>query len=139
MMSNSDLTGTLRAFLRGDLAVDEMKILLREWATFRIEGSAIRAVRFEQPFEEEVEIYPLDVQRMLWRYLKSEIEPDQLSSWASFLTISQAYLPPASDHGEDYYEPMWYVLQQLATPELDGAITPTKVKAHLAAIEKLIP
>ena len=41
------------------------------------------------------------------------------------------------DSLDDLYEPMWYILQQLSCPAIDGKITPAKVKEHITKLDSI--
>jgi len=90
------------------------------------------------PFEVNVTIYPKDVRKMLLSYLKGEISSADLTKWAIFITLRAEYGCPNWEDDEiaDYYEDMWYVVQRLSTPEIDGDICPHRVKGYLRELDK---
>ncbi|MCS7022956.1 MAG: hypothetical protein NZU63_14145, partial [Gemmataceae bacterium] len=67
-------------------------------------------------------------------YQENRLNAEELSYWALLLLSLDCYISPDScikdesseevdTNNTDYYEPMWYVLQQLSTSEIDGPIT----------------
>lgn len=86
----------------------------------------------------EVIVYPSHVKHILLEYLTHKISDKALTSWAEFLCFRADYCSPnyMNDEMEDYYEDMWYVLQCLSTPEIDGAITAERVKQYLSELLK---
>ena len=65
----------------------------------------------------------------------------QLSDKSAFLISIDAYKTAGweDDRQADKYESMWYILQQLSTPFIDGPITKERVGRYineLLAIEK---
>ncbi|MCY6494265.1 hypothetical protein [Leptolyngbya sp. GGD] len=52
--------------------------------------------------------------------------------------LEEPYVSPGYDDDKaDQYEPMWYVLQQLPTPELDIPVNATSVRGHLRVLKAL--
>jgi len=89
----------------------------------------------------QVTIIPSAIVKMLSIYLNRQISEKELSEWASFIIVSDVYVSPnwEIDEQADKYESMWNILQQLSSPEIDGEVTPERVKEHiqvLQAIEK---
>lgn len=93
-----------------------------------------------QNIYEEIVVFPLQIFNMLCMYLKNEISAEKLSEWASFLIMSDVYV--CSDWKDqekpEKYERMWYVLQQLSSPELDGEITQKGVRQHLQTLHEIV-
>jgi hypothetical protein len=87
----------------------------------------------------EVVVLPIHVKKMLITYLDSKINSEQLNAWAEFLCFrSGEYVCEDWDDFEkaDYYEDMWYVVQKLSTPIIDGDITPETVRQYLKELDK---
>ena len=92
--------------------------------------------------EPEVAIYikPSDLFPMLQRYLDGAKDEKELQKWADWsLNLDEFEIEGAEkdDKIADYYEPMWYVLQQLSTPFVDGPITKEAVKKHVSVLSAL--
>lgn len=87
----------------------------------------------------EVTILPKHVKAILLSYLKEKISSEQLNSWAEFIYFrSGEYVSEnwEDDESADFYEDMWYVIQKLSTPEIDGDITPETVRIYLKELDK---
>ncbi len=91
-------------------------------------------------FAKEIVVFPLQIVNMLCMYLKNEISAEKLSEWASFLITSDVYVCPdwKDQEKSEKYERMWYVLQQLSSPELDGEITQKGVRQHLQTLHEIV-
>ncbi len=87
----------------------------------------------------EVTILPKHVKAMLISYLDKKVTSEQLNSWAEFVYFrSGEYVSEnwENDESADFYEDMWYVIQKLSTPEIDGEITPESVQIYLKELDK---
>lgn len=86
----------------------------------------------------ELKIYiePSDLEPVLKDFLIGKFTPEEIQDWASWILLTEEFCVKnwEDDQIADYYEPMWYVLQQLSTPSLDGEITLLVVEQHLATI-----
>ena len=90
-------------------------------------------------FSDNTVIYPHDVKHMLLEFLIGRYNADDLQKWAMFITLRGEYITPgnaADTNSMDYYETMYYVIQRLSTPEIDGEITKERVKGYLAELFK---
>ena len=139
-MSNDEVERRLRSFLSGDVPFTDMRQWFARYGEIRMSGDSIHSIDFHSPPPVEIVVRPLDVQGMLRRYLAGTLDAHSLRQWAAFIVLSEAYAPPEAEgtNDEDLYEPMWYVLQQLSTPEIDGAISPHRARKHLDEIKNLI-
>lgn len=58
---------------------------------------------------------------MLLKYLSGNVSADDLNNWTGFICIRAEYVPPEVCQSDpDYYVDMFYVIQCLSTPEIDG-------------------
>jgi hypothetical protein len=60
-----------------------------------------------------------------------------LRDWALFIVLTGAYRspePPSED--EDWCDPMWDAVHELAAPEIHGSITPEEVRAKLTSLDR---
>lgn len=88
-------------------------------------------------FGMRVMVTPIDIKKMLLDYLDGKLSADDLTNWAGFLCIRTEYVSPkCEDSNPDYYEDMWYVVQCLSTPEIDGEINEKQVHLYLSELEK---
>jgi hypothetical protein len=89
-------------------------------------------------YDMEVIVYPRDVKYMLRSYLEGKVNSDDLTNWAGFICIRGEYCSPnyLDDDIADYHEDMFYVIQRLSTPEIDGEVNEATVKSYLAELEK---
>lgn len=92
-------------------------------------------------FDMEVTVYPKDVKSMLLVYLSGRYTAEDLTNWAGFICIRAEYGPPdyLNDEIADYYEDMFYVIQRLSTPEIDGEVNEERVRRYLKELEKYPP
>lgn len=83
-------------------------------------------------------VLPKHVKNMLLLYLANNISAEKLSNWSSFVLIRDEYICENCDSDEsvDFYEDMFYVLQKLSTPFIDGEITPDTVREYLSELDK---
>ena len=86
----------------------------------------------------EIAVMPKHVRTMLLLYLNNNLTAEELSLWAMFVCIRGEYVCLNWDNDEisDYYQDMFYVVQKLSTPEIDGEITPDTVRKYLAELDK---
>lgn len=102
--------------------------------------SAIESLRStHEVLDTEVVVMPSAVVNILLRYLNSEIESADVQHWADLLVNNETFVCPnwQDDDVADRYEPMWYVLQRLASPAIDGGISVDNVRCYLKDIEAL--
>lgn len=84
-----------------------------------------------------VVVTPDDVKNLLERYLSGKLTSKQLILWAKFLCLRTEYVSPECDDANpDYYEDMWYVVQCLSTPEIDGEVNQKQVSLYLTELNK---
>lgn len=123
----------LEGILHGEFSVSEAIDLLRNYLQIDLDDS-IRKINVIHPLNCEVEITPIEVQNVLNKYIRGEVDADYLTKWAFLLTTLDEFTTPPNDD-EDYYEHMWYVLQQLSSPEIDGKITLDKISGHVIELD----
>jgi hypothetical protein len=89
-------------------------------------------------YEVRVTILPNHVRTMLTNYLAGKYSADDLTRWARFTCMRTEYGSPnyLDDEMADYYEDMFYVIQRLSTPEIDGEVNEASVKSYLAELDK---
>jgi hypothetical protein len=94
-------------------------------------------VHYKKGGAPDIPIEPRDVAAGLQRYLDRLVDEDELGYWATFITMTGAYhAPEPPAHDEDWYEEMWTVLDELATPILAGPITPEAVRDKLRRLDR---
>lgn len=82
-------------------------------------------------------ITPELVRKCLLEYLAGSIAADDLIKWAKFICGRLEYVvPDCDDSDQDYFEAMYYVIQCLSTPELDGEVNQAQVKIYLSELDK---
>ncbi|MBA2655188.1 MAG: hypothetical protein H0U71_09030 [Gammaproteobacteria bacterium] len=81
-------------------------------------------------------VTPVEVKKILLAYLSGELSANDLTNWAGFLCIRTEYVSPRHESNPDYYEDMWYVVQCLSTPEIDGEVSEKQVKLYLSELDK---
>ena len=88
-------------------------------------------------FGMRVIVTPIDIKKMLLAYLDGKLSADDLTNWAGFLCIRAEYVSPKCEESNpDYYEDMWYVVQCLSTPEIDGEVNENQVKLYISELDK---
>lgn len=92
-------------------------------------------------YEMEVIVCPKHVKTMLTAYLDKKISAEDLTNWAGFICIRGEYCSPnyMDDEMADYYEDMFYVIQRLSTPEIDGEVNEERVMQYLSELDKYPP
>jgi hypothetical protein len=94
-------------------------------------------VNYRQPIAEDVEIRPSHLHHALSEYLAGHLSGKELRDWALFITLNGHYRtadPPADD--EDWFDPMWDTIHELAAPEIHGAISADAVQQKLARLAR---
>ena len=88
--------------------------------------------------EDEVVVMPFHVKKMLHEYLSGRISSEDLTRWAFFITMRAEYccINYLDFEIADYYEDMFYVIQRLSTPQLDGEVNEARVKSYLSELTK---
>lgn len=89
-------------------------------------------------YETNVTIKPTNVREILCKYLSGDVNAAQLVGWAKFICSRGEYICPnwEDDNFSDYYEDMFYVIQRLSTPEIDGEINNKRIKQYIVELEK---
>lgn len=90
---------------------------------------------------EVIIIKPSQVRNMLTRYLSGDISDFELNKWARFICLRLEYIVPGGDDDNinDFYEDMYYVIQRVSTPEIDGDINEDSIKSYLDELDEKYP
>src|ERR1700732_4062864 len=64
-------------------------------------------------------VNPKYVKKALIKYLNGNLTSKDLKKWAEFLCTRAEYVSPRHEDF-NYFESMWYVIQKVSTPEIDG-------------------
>lgn len=84
-------------------------------------------------------VCPTHLKRILSAYLNGEINDVSLNLWAQFVSQRGEYVTKCFNEDDekydDTYELMWDIINYIATPEIDGAITPELIHEYLNKIE----
>lgn len=87
----------------------------------------------------EVIVLPMHVKTILLNYLSGLITAEHLNVWAEFICLRAGEYVSKNwedDESSDFYEDMWYVVQKISTPEIDGEISPELIKEYLKELDK---
>lgn len=86
----------------------------------------------------KIEVTPSQIKNILSLYLERKVTKVDLNLWAEFLCFRDEYVSINSENDEsaDFYEDMWYVVQKLSTPQIDGEITPETVRQYIKELDK---
>ena len=78
-------------------------------------------------------IKPNQVRHILMRYLSGDVSDLALNQWAKFICSRLEYIVPGGDDDNltDFYEDMYYVIQRISTPEIDGDINQERITLYL--------
>ncbi len=89
-------------------------------------------------YEVRVTVEPQHVKKMLLNYLSGRCSAEDLTRWASFICMRGEYGSAnyLDDEMADFYEDMFYVIQCLSTPEIDGDVNEKQVKLYLSELDK---
>jgi hypothetical protein len=89
-------------------------------------------------YEVRVTVQPCHVRTMLNDYLAGKVNANDLTRWAMFICLRAEYGTPdyLDDEIADYYEDMFYVIQCLSTPEIDGEVNEERVRQYLSELDK---
>lgn len=142
-MSNDDLPEreekALRDFLEGRSTAQELHRALAHFARFDLASEGYRSMELSDPFSCEVGVELPRVIQRLESYLEGSLSAEELTLWATHLTLIDAYVTPGWEDDElaDRYEVMWDVLQELSTPAIDGEIDEQRVSGYLDRLETL--
>lgn len=91
--------------------------------------------------KETIIIKPSQVRKMLLKYLSGELSDFELNKWARFICLRLEYIVPGGDNDQinDFYEDMYYVIQRISTPEIDGDIDENRIKSYLNELDAKYP
>ena len=109
---------------------------LREYATVDFDSNPAY-VQYRQSCPAEVELSPAPVRAALEDFLAGGMTATELRDWAIFIVLTGAYRspkPPGND--EDWFDPMWDAVHDLAAPEIHGSITPEAVRAKVTSLDR---
>jgi len=86
-------------------------------------------------------IKPSQVRKMLLKYLSGELSDFELNQWARFICLRLEYIVPGGDDNKinDFYEDMYYVIQRVSTPEIDGDIDEDRIQSYLDELNAKYP
>lgn len=88
---------------------------------------------------DDILIEPRHVRRILKDYLAGKISSENLTRWAMFICSRFEYcvVIDAFDFElADYFEDLFYVIQRLSTPLIDGAVNEERVRQYLSELDK---
>jgi hypothetical protein len=128
----------MQAFVRGEASFEQLEAALRPYAVFDF-GSESRTIHYRQALDVHVTLGPGQLLPMLQRYLAGQVSAPELSRWAAVLVgmVEFGADPTWSDDAADALEPMWDVLERLATPQMFQPITPAVVVACAGRLQEL--
>ena len=91
--------------------------------------------------KESIIIKPSQIRKMLLKYLEGNISDFELNQWARFICLRIEYTVPGGDDEEinDFYIDMYYVIQRVSTPEIDGDIDESRIQSYLDELDAKYP
>lgn len=89
-------------------------------------------------FDDTIVIKPVHVRNILKRFLNKSVCVAEIKEWARFICGREEYTVSGGDDDKitDFYEDMYYVIQRLSTPEIDGEINEISVQSYLIELDK---
>jgi hypothetical protein len=126
----------LRSVVRGDVSPEQAAAELAEFVSLSLDGPD-QCARYLRPFDFKVPLMPADVAYNLRRYIIGLLTEEQLCRWATFISLMSVYQAPEHPTNEDYYDPLWDVVHNLAAPQVFGEIDSELVAEYLAQVECL--
>jgi hypothetical protein len=126
----------LRSVVRGDVSPDQAAADLAEFVSLSLDGPE-QCARYLRPLDIKVPLVPADVAYTLRRYLSGLVTEEELCRWATFITLMSVYQAPEHPTNEDFYDPLWDVVHNLAAPQVFGDIDSELVAEYLAQVERL--
>ncbi len=87
----------------------------------------------------ELPVLPIYVKNMLLNYLSGKTTAQELTKWALFLiyrTGEYVCINWENEKSTAFYEDMFYVVQRLSSPEIDGEVTTESVRQYLTELAK---
>lgn len=101
--------------------------------TFRQQNKSILAP------DEKIYVTPENVAAMLTQFLNGTVSAEEIAAWSDFLLTEDVYTSPGypNENETDKYEPMWWILQQLSSPEIDGYLDVSRAEEHLEVLDEL--
>jgi hypothetical protein len=87
----------------------------------------------------EIHITPADLLPTLHLFINGKLTEQQLQRWSSWVLNQEEFCVKnwEIDSVADHYEPMWYGLQKLSTPFIDGKIIKESVEAYIQKLQAL--
>jgi hypothetical protein len=137
-MNSPTVAGVMQAFVHGEATFEQLETVLRPFVVFDL-GGEFSTIHYRQPLTAHVVLDPEQLLPMLRRYLAGHVAAPELSQWAAVLVGMTEFGPDPtwSDEAADALEPMWDVLEQLATPQIFQPITPALVSAFVEQLQQL--
>lgn len=137
MLNKNELERLLQEFKTGDTPIERFIELISDY--IQINRRRSRDYIISKHINLEIGIFPEDVKKILSKFIKGELNEDEIRKWASLiLALVDVYSTPLKKgEKEDKYEPMWYIIQQLASPEVDGNLTIQKAELFIEELNRI--
>jgi len=137
MLNKNELERLLQEFKTGDTPIERFIELMSDY--IQINKRRSRDYIISKHINLEIGIFPEDVKKILSKFIKGELNEDEIRKWASLiLALVDVYSTPLKKgEKEDKYEPMWYIIQQLASPEVDGNLTIQKAELFIEELNRI--
>ncbi len=85
----------------------------------------------------EIIITPKDVIEMLRKWQQNLFTTQDLVKWASFIVISGAYTTEEINDDFLHFTPLWGIVGEISTPEIDGSLTLERSNEYIKELSKL--
>ena len=89
--------------------------------------------------DQHIFITPKDIVPKLQMYIDGNVSSDELVQWSSMILHQDCIVVKGweDDQIADHYEPMWYILQQISAPFIDGPITKMRAQDYINKLAEL--
>ncbi len=138
-LSRAEQVKVLRGFLRGEVDSASLREHLAghmtiegDWGNFSIE--------IAKPLEVNIAISPVDVCRMLEKYLAWKVDDDELARWAALVWMLGAYGNPVGlteSDSDALMTPVWDLLSELSAPSVSGVDPRDRIIKALPELSRL--
>ena len=104
---------------------------LRQWAAVDFDSNPAY-VSYNRAAPDEVELSPAAVHQALAGFLQDDTPALEMRDWALFIVLSAGFRSPETPgDDDDWYDPLWDAIHDMACPEVHGPITRENLRRYL--------
>ena len=108
---------------------------LRQWATTDFDSNPAY-VNYTQAAPSEVELDPAAVREALEAFLRDDTPAAEMRDWALFIALSGFCSPQTPPEDDDWFDPLWDAIHEMACPEVHGPITRANLARYLDSFDR---